>query len=443
MTSLLWVVPIWVGAYLLTRTQEAEPGEDRLRLALAVGMLAIASISQGASADEIARDPVGLERALRGSLAGLSLVVAAPVLIQQGRTLLTRPLPASTLFYFYGAVAAVSSLYSVAPVVTAAKAGELLIGLTIVLGFAILPNPLEVIRRGIDYVLYAIGGQVGLAVVGYFVLPGTFSRADTRPGFITDQVLTSPYMHSNGLSFAGAVFASFMLVRLLRLTDSKAQWLAGSGGFLGVAAVALSSGRQGLLILVATVVLILLVIRPQPLTLWLLPVAVGSAVYAWESIVRIFVRGQNEELVFTLSGRTHWWASALEAWTEAPLTGFGFGTGGRFVALQRIGRGEVSSVHSGYIESLVSVGLLGFIPLMIVFGMIAWFSLTALRRELQYAMLITPLAIHAFISLGFGGWWSLDVLLLALLAAWVDVSRLKDEKPYSTFTGQQSMTEIA
>ena len=85
-------------------------------------------------------------------------------------------------------------------------------------------------------------------------------------------------------------------------------------------------------------------------------------------------------------------------------------------------RSSVSNVHSGYIEALVGVGLLGVIPLLIAVGLVVSWSLGALRdgRDVPFAILIVPLVIHTFIDLGFGGWLKPDLILLVCLGGLAD-----------------------
>jgi O-antigen ligase len=133
-------------------------------------------------------------------------------------------------------------------------------------------------------------------------------------------------------------------------------------------------------------------------------------------------------LLATLTGRVGWWESALEAWASHPWTGYGYGVGGRFVALANVGRSFGSDVHSGYIETLVGVGLIGAVPLLIAVGLVLSWSLRALRdgRDVPIAILIVPLVVHTFVSQGFGAWLNADFMLFLCLAGIADWWR--DEK---------------
>jgi exopolysaccharide production protein ExoQ len=78
-----------------------------------------------------------------------------------------------------------------------------------------------------------------------------------------------------------------------------------------------------------------------------------------------FQRGQDAELLGSLSGRTTWWSFAWARFLERPLTGYGAFAGGRFAALAEMGDESTSSVHNTYLEAILGIGILGIVPLLI------------------------------------------------------------------------------
>ena len=401
-------------------------------------LLATHSSGSVVGADAILQDPISLERALRGVLAGGALVVAVPTLVRQRAVLVSRHLPLLTLLGLYVLIAGISTVYSVAPIVTAAKAFELLTGFLIVLGLATLDRPVLPLKRSIVLAIALDGVLMAVSVLGFFALPGTFSTFEGRQGFITERTLAGIFMSPNGLSVVGAVVAVFALARLLKTPRTQNRTLLRSGLVIGLIAVVLASGRQGLIILVISAAAVLLVLRPFRAVFWVLPaVVVAGALYANE-FATAFTRGQGPQLLQSLSGRTVWWESAINAWLEHPWLGFGFAAGGRFVALERIGSSNVSSVHSGYLEALTGVGIIGFIPLVIVLFGVGRFCLRVIRVETEYTILLIPLALHTFISSGFGAWLDIDLVILGLLAGLADTWVPDDETtPYSDLEGPE------
>ena len=208
--------------------------------------------------------------------------------------------------------------------------------------------------------------------------------------------------------------------------------VAAGGATLGTL---LASGRQGLAVLVVSGALVILALRPWTFLLVVLPGAIAVAIAFGESILGAASRGQSTEMIMSLSGRTVWWASAVNAWLEQPLTGFGFGVGGRFVALERIGEGHVSSVHSGILEVLLGVGIIGLLPLLYVLFRVVRFTLEALRIETEYIVVVVEIGVTTIISLGIGG---ADLTLFYLIAALADrwLERPRSARRSPALTGQ-------
>ena len=200
----------------------------------------------------------------------------------------------------------------------------------------------------------------------------------------------------------------------------RGKWV--SIGLLGTVAMLLASGRQGLVIWVVAIA-VLLWSRRRRWFLGFVPAAVLLALTQWNaiwaSIWEIASRDQQAGTLATWSGRLTYWDAAVQSWLDHPWTGYGFGVGGRFVALRGIGEDSVSSLHSGYMEALVGLGLLGVVPLAFaIFRTTAW----CLRRlgsaaDTPYAILIVPLLLHSLVSLGLAGWLTADFVIFACLAA--------------------------
>jgi O-antigen ligase len=172
-------------------------------------------------------------------------------------------------------------------------------------------------------------------------------------------------------------------------------------------------------------VLAVLWVRKRSALLYLVAPSVGLLIWVfWQPIFDAFSRGQSIGMLTSLSGRVTWWDAALKAATEHLWTGFGFGAGGRFVALERAGFGSVSSLHNGYLEALLGVGLIGLSLLLTIvyFAIIRTWS--ARSHDLPRFSLVIPLLVQATVTLGFGGWLGSSFILLGLLAVLPPTPRL-------------------
>jgi O-antigen ligase len=117
-----------------------------------------------------------------------------------------------------------------------------------------------------------------------------------------------------------------------------------------------------------------------------------------------------------------YWQAALAVWFEQPLTGYGFGAGGRYVAFQNIG-GVISNLHSGVMELLSGLGILGVLPLAYAVARVGRWSYGLLRgrSELELGILVVPLLLHSTVANGIAGWLTADVVVFACLVALSDL----------------------
>jgi O-antigen ligase len=426
MDGLIWTASVWLllfaAIYVMSRRRGNMPELFRRdTLALVLALLATHSTAAPTEAAEVLADPVVLERAVRGALAGLALALALPVLIRNV-TRGDRGHRGLTSLGIYLFVALASVLFSAAPLVTFAKVFELSAGLAAVASIALGPEARSRIRRTLGVVIALDAALLITALLGFFLIPDTFSALQSRPGFFTDLTLTSPFAHNNGLSATGALLAAFALAKALENPKEKATrwWVL---FVLGTAGTVLASGRQGVAIWVASVAILTFIHRRSLFFLLLAPAAAAMVAWYGADIMEVLSRDRPQNFT-NLTGRLTFWETAIDVWRDHPWTGYGFGAGGRFVALESIGRSGITSLHSGYIEALVGVGLFGVIPLAYaLFRTMAWSARKLLARsETTIAILIVPLILRTFVSMGFGGWLNAEFVLFALLVAGADVT---------------------
>jgi O-antigen ligase len=430
-SGLLWTLGVYAGVVLIGRRfgliSLSSPDERRLLYAVLLVLAGAHSTAVRTGAEDVVSNPVVLETALRGLLDVLALLVVLPVIARMPwQQALRRHIGASSLIV-YLAVAGVSVVYSAAPIVTAGKVFELAVGMAVILT-ALRPEPSNsagLLQGLVRTVVLFEAGLLLVAVVGFFVMPGAFSQLENRPGFALPQTLTSPFAHSNGLSSMGALVSVYAWAQVLTGATgaSRRIWMVlGGAGALGVV---LASGRQGVVIWLASMAVLLWVCRRRLFVLLVGPVAVGLVVAYRDVIAAALARGQASVTLATWSGRFDFWEAALSVWRQHPWLGYGFGVGGRFVALESIGRSDISSLHSGYMEALTGVGLFGLIPLGVATGLVIVWAIQSLRagREIPAAILVIPLLLRTLVSDGFGAWVNAELLVFAALVLMADDQR--------------------
>ena len=427
MTGLAWTAGVWglmaaVAFALRNRFPRLRDFFTRENLALMLALLGTFSVSPGLTeAEEILREPVVLERVIRGVLAGLAFAIVGPILVDRLRSPRRAGYKTTAAVVIYLGVALVSTLYSAAPLVTGAKVFEMAAGLAAVLALAYGPDAW---RRLKDSVTLVIASQLALltvGVVGFFLLSDLFGPFETRPGFLSLRTLSPPYMHSNAVSSSSALIATFALARVIKGGLGRKFWVAAL--VISIIGLVLSSGRQGVAMALVGVGLVLWVERRRLLAFFIGPAVIVTFLTYREEIIDVLSRDRPSNWI-SLTGRLPWWEAAVSAWVHHPWTGWGYATGGRFVALESIDSGAVSSIHSGFLEVLVGVGILGAIPFMFALVRIVIWSLRqmAAKTETAIAVLIVPLILRTAVSPGFGGWLNMEFVLFALLAALADRS---------------------
>jgi O-antigen ligase len=448
MTGLAWTAATWalmaLVAFALRNRHPRLRSYFRLEnLALLIALLGTFSVTPGLTeAEEVLREPVVLERVIRGVLAGLALVISGPILLSRLRQPRSLGYKAVSAIVIYLGVALVSTLYSAAPLVTAAKIFELGAGLAAVLAVAFGPDARRRLEDTVTLVLVSQLALLAVGVVGFFLMPELFAPFETRPGFVSLRTLAPPFMHSNAVSSASALVAIFALAKLLVAQTGRAFWATGFA--ISALALVLSSGRQGVAMALFGVGLVLWLERRKLFALLIGPAVVLLFITYQQQIIVALSRDRPSNWV-NLSGRLPWWEAAIAAWERHPWTGWGYSTGGRFVALQSIDSGAVSSVHSGFLEVLVGVGILGAIPFLYALGrVVVWAARKmAARADTAIAVLIVPLIIRTAVSPGFGGWLDVEFVLFALLAALADVDpsarRGQGRQPYERAFDQESL----
>lgn len=439
MVGLVWTAALWAIAVGVTRMGFATPlrrlsaGLGREHTAMVLLLLAFHSRATRTGAEDSLSNPFVIETIARGALAMAALVVLVPLFIPQARlaVVVRRKLWGVFALGAYFAVAALSVLWSVFLLNTAGKVLE--IGIAFALGYVIATRSdnVDAARRSLQFVLYLEGFLIAVAISGFILVPTVFAQTLSRPGFFFDETMVAPFGGPNGFSAVGAMLAAFALAHIFTEPRGtpKAHWYALMA--MGSLSTVLSSGRQGVIIWLVSMSLLLFMYRRTLFLFFIAPAVSLFTLVNWETLWGIVSRNQVSGSLITLTGRTNLWAAGIEAWERQPLTGYGFGVGGRFVALRSIDLDFVTHLHNGFIEALVGVGLVGFIPFMFaVLRTLTW-SFRHLRRKIDvpFTILIIPLTLQNFVGLGFGAWFNTNLMMFALIVALADSMGLRPRSP--------------
>jgi hypothetical protein len=229
----------------------------------------------------------------------------------------------------------------------------------------------------------------------------------------------NPVISKNDVGLLGLIVILYGLGRT-RISPG----LIAGGGALIVAA----QYRTGYVCALAMVV-VFLVMRRQAAArivlagmVLLLPLAATSG-----PAQELWLRGENPELVSSLTGRTGWWAAAIEATERSPLTGLGLTSGVRYEIFRGSDAASVSTLHSTWIEAYTGVGLIGAALLAVALALASFSSWRRARWDgyLFPVLAMTLLVVRSLTSttIELGG---LQLMLFLLVAS---ASRLRPARP--------------
>lgn len=438
MIGLLSTGVIWVVAILATRSPPWARPIRRLSInlgrehtILVLLLLAHHARAERAGAEDTLANPFVVETIARGGLALVALALLVPLFVPQARlsNVIRGKRYGMLAIGFYYIVAALSILWSAAPLNTAGKILEIAVAFGLVWVLVMRPDAVDALKNTLKFVLFLEATLIIVAIGGFLVWPSVFAEDLSRRGFFFRGTMVAPFGGPNGFSAVGAMLAAYSAAHIFQTKRgrSRAHWIALF--ILGSLSTVLSSGRQGVMIWMVGLAVVLLVFRREIFLLFVAPVSAALIFFNWDFLWGIVSRDQVSGSLTTLTGRTQLWEAGLDAFWRQPLTGYGFGAGSRFVALRSIGKDYLVHIHNGFLEALLGVGIIGFIPFLYAVARTLGWSIRHLVRRIDvpYAILLIPLLMQNVFGLGFGAWFNPNLLLFVLLVGLADAMGVRPE----------------
>ena len=168
MQGLLWTAGVIGIALLVARQFGYFKPLKRAQIIIIILTLGIHSIVIR-TADEILREPVALETALRGAFAGVAALMIFPPLVRKLMSQRGRRFRGMAVLTAYVGVAIISVVYSVAVVSTAAKAFELAVGLGLI--WLLMLDGRRALEEALFFVVVLESSLLLADIIGFFVLP--------------------------------------------------------------------------------------------------------------------------------------------------------------------------------------------------------------------------------------------------------------------------------
>jgi hypothetical protein len=371
-------------------------------------------IRDAADAQSVPIDAYSTLRLGPEAIVGLYLVVR---FLRKGSSLQKSLLQGLTgALAFYGLVCLTSSFWSVKASWTLYKSAEFLLDVGVLAAVLATVEDTETYRNFFNWTLILCGIELLWTWIGAVIWPEEALHS-TYPERL---VGVFPIQSANAIGASGAILAIVALCRLLPLAGSryKRSWNILLLGF-GVASMLACKTRAALagfavamflvmifskrarlfavvgggLLLAGYTVAVAFNAAPQPDKLW-------SRVASPSGEVLSFLeRGQSQDQLESLTGRTEWWHLAWQEFQNHPMTGLGAYAGGKFGVLSKMGFGDTPQLHSDYLETLVGTSFWGLIPLLLsLFG--TWWLLIRYVRSPSLQPFERQLALEAIGVLG-------------------------------------------
>jgi len=237
---------------------------------------------------------------------------------------------------------------------------------------------------------------------------------------------TFPMVGANGIGTTGAILTLVGISRLLwrdsRGTSRAWYWAVVC---FGVASMVVSHTRHAIFGFILGLAVILILTKRKWILFALASLATSLlALTSAGGVVATYLRrGQDNDALGGLSGRTDFWSYAWEQLSHHPLTGLGAYAGGRFGVLEKIGRIDTGSLHSDWVEILVGTSFWGFFAMLAAVIGTGWFllrgrfslRLSALERDLtvECIAIMSMLTLHSIFNDELA--WHPPLMFLSLL----------------------------
>jgi O-antigen ligase len=265
------------------------------------------------------------------------------------------------LLLVYGLVALCSSVFIPSHAFYSMwKSFEILVDVLVIAALLSYQNQQNVARAAYRMLAFLYGLLIVIYLLEALTVP-TLAFQESR-GYLSVYMLgVMPVMTQNALAFSSAVCAFAIVCRLHRPGHTGIKLAYVLMLVLALLTLILAQSRTSVVGLVLALVVYLLFDRRYASLCIVIVLNLAGTFFTdlYDTSYQYLLRGQDPQLVITLSGRTEGWEKAWQAFLESPIAGQGFAA---FARANILGTTGMSSMHGAVFDVLVGTGLLGFIP---------------------------------------------------------------------------------
>lgn len=263
-------------------------------------------------------------------------------------------------YFVYALIAMISYTYSAQPLVSLWKGFEVLAMIIIAMFIYDKLDNYEKIKRFWNLNITYIVLLVVSAYLGAIISP---SEAFTEVRDMNFKQLSGVYptINSNSLTQMAAIVITIYFVRYLFSAKNFVNFFL---IVLATPVLFVSYGRTSIISLFITLVILFSISRNYG---YLLIIIIGSIILLWidgYSYIKLFF--EKGDSLYTMSGRTYNWQTAWDLFKESPIFGYGFYTAVRVIFSEQMKTEIFSTTDNTYFDVLLSVGIVGFIPFVLM-----------------------------------------------------------------------------
>ncbi len=307
-----------------------------------------ATLLGGMSAMTSELQDVGLPRILRAIvLITLFLLVVRRAI--SGVTSMRYAGTAAFVMVVFALYCMLSMMYSSSPIMTLWKGFEVLTLTLVGVSISGELRKMQDLRHLLNILSLILLFMVSTFIIGIIVFPGeAFTKMEMSSSIVVRGL--GPRMNANSVTQLSALLAVFALPVALNSGKLKAR---GAWILFGVAATVMLLGhsRTSIFAFILAVTAILFFGRHRLLALFV-TIGGASAFLLTEVVMLYIYRGQSKEVFTSLTGRTDWWAMAMESVAESPWFGHGY-----YAAQRELY--STSTLDNTYIDVMLGLGIIG------------------------------------------------------------------------------------
>lgn len=301
----------------------------------------------------------------RIGLAFIAGLIALRVLLQNGRRMAMAFTLPILMLLIYAVVGIISSVLVVSSVsfYSMWKGIEVFTVVFVMAAILSVREPWRSARAAYEILLVCLSSLLVVYAVEAIILPG---EAFTASRGVIPVIMRGvmPITQQNALGFYSAVVAIAALAAWFRQVNGMRRMLLLVILIVALTEMLLAQSRTSVVGFILAAGVYLVADKRIGLAVAVVGVMVAGGL-GWglsEIAIDYLRRGQEDELILTLSGRTEGWALAWEMFKESPIFGYGFVAAARTEILGSMHTGGMSTLHGALFDVLIGVGMLGLFP---------------------------------------------------------------------------------